>query len=306
MSIRHFPRRSSPSYFIFVKQAEDYNHWWTMFKLIFVFNKNAGPDMEKRVGEYAISVSTLRRRKNGKLSSGFGLGFRVARDSGEDDLLISLYFGKLFSIWIHLNGPWLRKICKVRSKKYEKFNWEGRVYSFDLFGGGGSWFRFEWGTLPHHWGKDTPGIEWSSSNLARKIYGYKRSVRETIQENIQVAIELPEGVYEGICKEERSRWFYTKPVGKLLNKIHEPRWKTYWYIDIPGGIPVEGKGENSYDCGMDGLFGLGGGSNSNPLTLADSVVQHVLKDRNEYGGPFDLPTIMTVSEAEEWQKAKNT
>jgi hypothetical protein len=65
-------------------------------------------------------------------------------------------------------------------------------------------------------------------------------------------------------------------------------------LDIPGGIPHEGKGENSWDCGMDGLFGCSG------ATVAEAIanaVRHTQRDRERYGGPHNLTRPMTVAEA---------
>jgi hypothetical protein len=75
------------------------------------------------------------------------------------------------------------------------------------------------------------------------------------------------------------------------------RWGRRWWrgpwvwqsaIDIPGGIPFPGKGENSWDCGMDGLYGM-----SVPVTperpTAESVAAQaaasVIETRERRGHP---------------------
>jgi hypothetical protein len=61
-------------------------------------------------------------------------------------------------------------------------------------------------------------------------------------------------------------------------------------VDIPGGIPHPGKGENSWDCGMDGVYGL-----SCEATTVDEAVAAVhacaTKNRERYGGPGWTPKL---------------
>jgi hypothetical protein len=51
-------------------------------------------------------------------------------------------------------------------------------------------------------------------------------------------------------------------------------------LDIPGGIPHNGKGENSWDCGDDGLWGCGGDTVEEAIGHA---VSSVLRSRRRYG-----------------------
>ena len=57
---------------------------------------------------------------------------------------------------------------------------------------------------------------------------------------------MPEGKYPAHVKRERRTW-------------KRPRWFTplvrgYWDVDVESGIPVPGKGENSWDCDDDAIF----------------------------------------------------
>lgn len=298
--IRHFPRRSSASYIISTNRHDEHNHWWTQHQFTFVRNKSYGPteDEVKKIAEYRVEWAMLRKRTNGKFSNGFGLGFEIRRGTG---LHVSLYFGKLLSIWFTWHSARIQKIVSVKKTRDPKYFWEGRVYHFSIFDGSGSWFRICLGTLPNHWGRDTPGIEWSSSNLARKIYGYKRSEMEELRAGVKVHIPLDNGYYLGLATLKKSTWSYTYPIGKLVNWIWRPKPNVYWDIDIPGGIPVEGKGENAHDCGMDGLFGIGADENDTSKIMAEKIINHVLHDRDRYGGPHRLPRPMTVQEASEWK-----
>jgi hypothetical protein len=93
-----------------------------------------------------------------------------------------------------------------------------------------------------------------------------------------VLVPMPEGCYVAQMRREERRW--TRPrwpwwPSKIVQKYIE--------ISIDGGIPFEGKGENSYDCGEDGLWGCSSESWSLERAAAH-VVESVLKDRKRYGG----------------------
>lgn len=88
----------------------------------------------------------------------------------------------------------------------------------------------------------------------------------------QVAIPMPEGCYLAMATPERFVWrrrFY------VPDKVRESVW-----LKIPGGIPSSGKGENSWDCGDDGLCGIGGEDLEDAIANA---VRSSLKERRRYG-----------------------
>jgi hypothetical protein len=108
-----------------------------------------------------------------------------------------------------------------------------------------------------------------------------------------------QGVYDAMWT--RNVWvseYQGHRLGWVRDKIFKPTVHRSFSLDIVGGIPVEGKGENSWDCGMDGVFGTSG------KTVEDAVancVRSVTRMRNQYGGPHDLPRAMTVKEAGEYK-----
>lgn len=91
----------------------------------------------------------------------------------------------------------------------------------------------------------------------------------------EVLIPMPEATYKGIAKLEVRTW-------------KRPRWpwptvrKSVW-IDVEGGIPFPGKGENSWDCGMDGIWGTGH-EGHNVEEAIGHFVGAVLNNRRRYGG----------------------
>jgi hypothetical protein len=88
---------------------------------------------------------------------------------------------------------------------------------------------------------------------------------------VPVTIPMPEGTYHGVAKVQswvRGRRYWWKR-----------RTQEVW-LDIPKGIPHAGKGENSWDCGDDGLFGIGGSTIDEAIQRA---IASVTRDRQRYG-----------------------
>ena len=84
-------------------------------------------------------------------------------------------------------------------------------------------------------------------------------------------VPMPEGCYRATAKKEERTWTYRFGI--------EHRRVSYT-IDIPRGIPFEGKGESEWNCGPDGLCGTGG------ATLEEAIgnaVASVLESRRRYG-----------------------
>jgi len=69
-------------------------------------------------------------------------------------------------------------------------------------------------------------------------------------------------------------WTYPRWFSKTIRRCE---------IKIPGGLPHEGKGENSYDCGQDATFSIATKAKTIPEGVGQ-LVGSVLKDRVKYGG----------------------
>lgn len=136
---------------------------------------------------------------------------------------------------------------------------------------GGLWVRtpwerqMEWRSSDPWWKKTIklPVIDW--------LLGRDRCTT-TKGTPFEVFIPMPEGSYRAMATPEtrvwRRRWY-----------VPQKRRDSVW-LDIPGGIPCSGKGENSWDCGDDGLWGCGGDT----LELAiGHAVASSLRDRRRYG-----------------------
>lgn len=134
------------------------------------------------------------------------------------------------------------------------------------------------------WSSDTPKWRNGNINFVRLLKG-KDKVEKSIEETIFSEIEMPEGKY--YCKINHNKYV----------RIYSRWWPQTWnrfefefgYNDDNGNwvstpIVCWGKGENSYDCGMDGSYSISLGSGVKNLKEAkDKIIEIKLKDREKYG-----------------------
>lgn len=91
-----------------------------------------------------------------------------------------------------------------------------------------------------------------------------------------VRVHMPEGDYAATVRADRVRWNRRWWNGRMW-------WRAT--IDVPGGIPHEGKGENSWDCGEDATFGCTFAvEDERPSAheIATRLAHSVLRDRARY------------------------
>jgi hypothetical protein len=127
------------------------------------------------------------------------------------------------------------------------------------------WGRWgEWRKVDPWW------VRGVSLDLRRIVLGPR--VYEAVElALVPCVVPMPEGQYHAVAKVQRvtrgfARWF--KRTGQEVT------------LEIPKGIPFAGKGENSYDCDDDGLFGIGGDSIDDAIRRAQ---QSVTESRKRHG-----------------------
>lgn len=120
--------------------------------------------------------------------------------------------------------------------------------------------------------KGWKGWRWSTFVTDRLLGSATYSKR--VIETHQATVPMPEASYSATVtiQEEtwkRPRWFARRRLGSS--------------IEVAGGVPVPGKGENSWDCGEDAIYSTG----SSEPTVASAVAQLVksaLETRERHGG----------------------
>ena len=113
-------------------------------------------------------------------------------------------------------------------------------------------------------------------DFADILLGGRSYAREVLKSR-EVVIPMPEGSYPATVELDLCTW-------------RRPRWPWWPFtirrygskVDIPGGIPFAGKGENSWDCGDDGLFGINPGVETFEDAVAETV-RSVLRTRAKQG-----------------------
>lgn len=204
----------------------------------------------------------------GWTSGSWGLTFGGG-DSGRDLMIVfSIPFVATFYLTFERLFP-----CQLFKHDFDRGDdREIRVY----FHSGAVWWSFWVGSMAS-WSRRFSWCKpWrqGSFNPVDFALGYPK-FSEEVMETCTVKIPMPEGSYPGEAK--------------VLRRLRKrPRWfaRESFYVDvsIPKGIPFQGKGENSYDCGDDGLFGMSTPGRSVEDAIG-RVVGSVLGSRRRYGMP---------------------
>lgn len=218
----------------------------------------------------------------GKRTEGHGWGVVFGRNGSDSDVGLDVYAGRILSMWARLRAPRTRRFRDPNS--YNTWHYGVRIRPHGM-----AWFEVLW----HHdpMGSSRAPGRWTVNK--HKFLGKQRSEKELLDFGV-CQIPMPEGVYPAEWKRERFVSRYVGRLGKLRDRLVGPRIgdPSYW-ISIPGGIPVQGKGENSWDCGMDGIFGTGGPTLE---TAIGNVVAAATRGRQRYGGPHNLTKPTSVAE----------
>lgn len=178
----------------------------------------------------------------------------------DSDLKIGAGF-VFFCFWLCFEAPWLRWLPSNVETGIDIHDWAIWIKP---------WCRsMEWRSADPWWRR---GLTLHLDDL---LFGKAKYSRQEIAPAKDVLIPMPEGCYEATIAITESTWRW-------------PRWFTRRrvYADLkvmrPGGIPFEGKGENSWDCGEDGL--CGGGFQADTVEEAiGKIVGNVMESRRRYG-----------------------
>ena len=185
----------------------------------------------------------------------------------------------LFALWIHVEGiRWLQRF-QLFSGRYGK----EREIKFSLF----EWALF-WRLWVDPWGHSSRTPKWRDGSLHFDdlVLG-KRKYTCDYGFPVETTFEMPEGPYKAIVRSMVQTW-------------KRPRWprpyrRIGYDIDIPDGVPIPGKGENSWDCGEDAVMATGSNAATVEGAMAD-LVKSVMLTRQRYGGQDWRPSPKQESE----------
>ena len=135
--------------------------------------------------------------------------------------------------------------------------------------------RLTLGGDPMSWSRADPWWWHWSVDPAEVLFG-KMQHSETVVSRTASVVPMPEGSYPCVVVMKAERWQRTR----LPWASHTT---TRAHVEIPKGVPVPGKGENSWDIDDDAIF-----SQTAPAKTIEEGIAHVvesaLKSRRRYGG----------------------
>lgn len=197
-------------------------------------------------------------------------------------LLFSFYLGLDFRLWAPLDHSFERDgktywLHQHREFAFSIYDWSIRLTPWGRSG---------------EWRRDDPWyVRGVHLDVKDFLLGRTKYTSEVVKAPFGITIPMIEGPYEATATLERFTW-------------KRPRWRArtrlIWKAEMsrPGnGIPFPGKGENSWDCGMDGLFGWSAESRNGEdiEKLIAHGVESVLNSRRRYAGSVGwIPEISSA------------
>ncbi len=220
--------------------------------------------------------------------------FAIKRGGEDGNLLLQIAFPPV-ALWFelpfrpNLDSPrWDKWNVKYGgypgSAKYTTFDFfELRIFSNAIWW---SFLKFDWG-----WSCKMP--KWMDGNFhpIDFLFGTMKYRAELLSTK-QVLIPMPEGAYPASVTLEFCTWKRPRlPWVSARRKTAK--------VDLSIGIPHEGKGENSWDCGTDALHSLSVGASTVEEAISKTV-ESVLGSRRKYDGnvmakyPAPLPAQLSL------------
>jgi len=203
-------------------------------------------------------------------TTSFGIDFDLCRNGWQEETIGFSFKCLLFAVWVGLEWRWLYRVLeKITRRKGERFT-NGRTFGVNIH---------NWTLWLDIWRDpmESRGSDYWWQHISfdiREFFRGKGKREEELLEEREVLVLMPEGTYKGKATLSRITFSY-------------PRWFKNSFksfsIDVAGGIPFEGKGENSWDCGADACYGFSGSAESIPEGVG-KLVGSVLKSRVRYGG----------------------
>jgi hypothetical protein len=187
---------------------------------------------------------------------------KIEIGDGEHDLGLDLACG-LFAIWLGAERI-LPPSWRVRERRIGLAWYEGTL-TISLWENPYEWHRGQ----PWWWHvRITP----ADLVLGKHVY----QAREFVAGD--ASIPLPEAAYPARIIISEATW--TRPRWPWSRRIIRAK------IEVEGGIPIPGKGENSWDIDDDAIFSLTTPAATLPAAVA-AMVESVLERRLRYGGSLN-------------------
>jgi len=185
-------------------------------------------------------------------------------NGGDHQIMVSFACG-LFALWVHIDGSRLLARLPVMKPYYPR-----KI----------GWSLFHWSFSWDIWNDDTgwaPRVpRWQHGYFAIPDFLFGRNAYTKVAfKPIPTVIPMPEGDYPATVTFFTQTW--KRP------RLPWPKSQTGADVDIEGGIPIPGKGENSWDCDEDAYMSIGTSAGTVEEAVQDATTR-VNKRRERYGG----------------------
>lgn len=215
-----------------------------------------------------------------RLQARAGASFRIGDRDSANAIQTSLST-PLGSVYLDFDGlpDFLtvdRLPCQIRPYRYAGVDGtykscEPREIRVEYHGGAIWWSLWH---HPHEWNNRTP--RWRNGNFSPVNWLLGRRQYSTVElERRRVRLSFPEGTYDAeIILTEDTR---KRPRSPFVRRIKRAE------IKVELGVPVPGKGENSWDCGEDAIYSL----TTPAISVNEAIgkfVADVYRTRLRYGG----------------------
>ncbi|SRR5579875_1113039 len=234
--------------------------------------QNLKKDEPRRKGVHGRAW--LHRRRGGVFGIEWhipGRSFKVGFTIGgiEDQVRLSLCLW-LFSLYFSIEQLPLLNRWEA-AKGYHDLETSLSIFAWTL-----------WWSIWHddnEWRKSDPKWRRGSFDIPDFFLG-RNTYQKVDQEPIPAVVHLPEGDYPVTVQFFTQTW-------------KRPRWpfarvRSGADVDSEQGLPIPGKGENSWDCDDDAFMSIGTSASTVEEAIADAT-KRVLERRERYGGKNWIP-----------------
>lgn len=222
-------------------------------------------------------------------SFGASLTFSVEDDN---EIIAHLALPLLASLWVHVSMPRRMLVTLLPQQPYMSIpgmeDMAGKTYPISR--------RIEcsihhWSLWWHLWvhphggpdgyGGHVPRWREGSLDFQRLVLGSRQYTCANMDAPISTVVHMREGDYPVTLQRQHQEWWWPR-IPKSLYCLRRDSFDAR--CDI--GIPFPGKGENTYDCGEDGLYGTSFDCETYPTPehVCQGFATVVYAYRRRYGG----------------------
>jgi hypothetical protein len=153
--------------------------------------------------------------------------------------------------------------------------WSGRSFGIRFFDSAVWW---DLGSDDYGWTKGRP--KWKDGSW-RPLGFNMRTTDPVVVETREVLVPMPERSYRGTATVTEAYWGYAK----LPRFFHDKRRHVDINMHDGEQVGVPGKGENSWDCGDDAIFGMSTAERT-PEDAVGKLVASALRTRRKHGWSY--------------------